>query len=210
MTSAPLESMFGIPTELTLPVENHGFAVPRQLWTLPCKSRRIKHSPGLVAVTLPSLSSPLPLSNSIVGTAFKKSYYSAEKGYNESDLVLAKDLVRNYWAKSVETCPVKTHIIPMDRNKMHSRILEGTFCDVRDCEWYKADAPQPAVTTESAESDNRAGVNPPQPDDRTPFICLEQHCALDLDGDGYAEPYIVTIEESSHTFLRIVCRFDRE
>lgn len=146
----------------------------------------------------------------IVGTAFKKSYFSAEKGYNESDLVLAKDLVLNYWAKSVETCPVKTHIIPMDRNKMHSRILEKTFKDVRDCEWYKNDAPQPAQTTESAESDNRAGVLPPQPDDRTPFICLEQHCSLDLDGDGYAEPYIVTIEESSHTVLRIVCRFDRE
>lgn len=146
----------------------------------------------------------------IVGTAFKKSYYSAERGYNDSDLVLAKDLVLNYWAKSVDSCPVKTHIIPMDRNKMHSRILEGTFQDVRNCEWYKADAPQPKQTSEGAEEDNRAGMNPPQPDDRTPFICLEQHCVLDLDDDGYAEPYIVTIEESSHTVLRIVCRFDRE
>ena len=146
----------------------------------------------------------------IVGTVWKKSYYSSEHGCNRSDLVLAKDLVINYWAKSVEDCPVKTHIIPMSRNKMHSRIVEGLFEDVRDCEWYKADAPNPPVTADSAEEDTRQGFNPPQTDARTPFICLEQHCALDLDGDGYAEPYIVTIEESTHTVLRIVCRFDRE
>lgn len=145
----------------------------------------------------------------IVGTAFKKSYYDAGKGHNASDLVLAKDLVLNYWSKGVDDCPVKTHIIPFDRNKMYSRILEGTFTDVRECEWYKADAPQPQQTFDRSEEDNRGGVNPPQPDDRTPFICLEQHCVLDLDGDGYAEPYIVTIEESTHTVLRIVCRFDR-
>lgn len=146
----------------------------------------------------------------IVGTAWKKSYYHAGKGHNVSELVLSRDLVLNYWAKSVEDCPVKTHIIPMTKNTLHSRILEGVFKDVRECEWYKGDAPQPPVTHNSQESDNRDGVNPPQPDGRTPFICLEQHCVLDLDGDGYAEPYIVTLEESTHTVLRIVCRFDRE
>lgn len=145
----------------------------------------------------------------IVGTAFKKSYYSAGKGHNASDLVLAKDLVLNYWAKSAEDCPVKTHIIPMSSNTIYSRVKEKTFKDVLDCEWYKSGAPQPMTTAESSESDNRSGINPPAPDTRTPFICLEQHCVLDLDGDGYAEPYIVTLEESTHTVLRIVCRFDR-
>lgn len=146
----------------------------------------------------------------IVGTAFKKSYYDAGCGHNKSDLVLARDLVLNYWAKSVEDCTVKTHIIPMSRNTIYSRILDGTFEDVRDCEWYKSDAPQPIQRPYDPEIDQRKGIIPPQPDGRTPFICLEQHCSLDLDGDGYEEPYIVTIEESTHTVLRIVCRFDRE
>lgn len=146
----------------------------------------------------------------IVGTAYKKSYYSAAKGHNVSELVMAKDLIINYWAKSVHDCPVKTHVIPLSRNTMHSRIMEGTFRDVRDCEWYKSDAQQPEQTFEVSEEDNRMGIIPPQQDDRTPYIALEQHCALDLDGDGYAEPYIVTIEKSTHTVLRIVCRFNRE
>lgn len=145
----------------------------------------------------------------IVGCAFKKSYYSAAKGYTTSELVLAKDLVLNYWAKSVESCPVKTHLIPLDRNDVHSRILEGVFKDVREDSWYKEDAPQRPQTPYGVESDNRKGLDEPMPDSRTPFQFLEQHRFLDLDGDGYEEPYIVTIEEDTHTVMRIVCRFDR-
>lgn len=145
----------------------------------------------------------------IVGCAFKKSYYSAEKGYTVSDLVLAKDLVINYWAKDTNSCTV-THVIPLDKNDIHSRIMEGVFRDIREEPWYKGDAPQKEQTPYGVESDNRRGVEEPMPDSRTPYQFLEQHRSLDLDGDGYAEPYIVTIEETSHCVVRIVCRFDRE
>src|SRR5215510_6583878 len=91
----------------------------------------------------------------IVGCAFKKSYYDSGKGHNVSDLVLSKDLVINYWARNVEDCPVKTHKIPFTRNKIHSRILEGTFRDVRKENWYKSDAPMPEQTVASVAEDNR-------------------------------------------------------
>lgn len=146
----------------------------------------------------------------IAGTGWKKTYWDGGKECNQSDFVPATDLVLNYWARSVTDCPVKTHIIPMSRNTMHSRILEGVFCDVRQCEWYNSDAPQPPQTAESVAKDNRTGLTQPQPSDATPYICLEQHCCLDLDDDGYEEPYIVTIEQDTQTVLRIVCRFDRE
>ena len=42
----------------------------------------------------------------------------------------------------------------------------------------------------------------------TPYIILEQHTYLDLDQDGYSEPYIVTVELDSHKVLRIVPRFN--
>ena len=145
----------------------------------------------------------------IVGTAFKKSYFDAEKNYCTSELVLAQDLVIDYWAKSVETCPRKTHVIPLFRNRVHSDIERKVFRDVREEGWYsnmpvrQADATQERV-------DNRQGVTPPRPDETTPFVGLEQHCDLDLDNDGYAEPYIITIEENSRAVLRIVTGFDRE
>lgn len=146
----------------------------------------------------------------IVGTGFKKTYWDGGKECNQSDFIPATDLVLNYWARSMSDCPTKTHIIPMSRNTMHARIMEEVFCDVREENWYTADAPQPSETMASTAEDNRRGVTVPQPSSATPFICLEQHCYLDLDQDGYSEPYIITFEADNHTVLRIVCRFDNE
>ncbi len=145
----------------------------------------------------------------VVGLAFKKTYYGAACRHNESDLVLAKDLVLDYWAKSVETCPRKTHLIPLFRNDIYERVKRGTFRDVLEEEWYKSEA-APTRTQQQIEQDNRAGLTVPEADSTTPFGGLEQHCSLDLDQDGYAEPYIITIEEKSRKVLRIVTRFDRE
>lgn len=144
----------------------------------------------------------------IAGTGWKKTYWDGGKECNQSDFIPATDLVLNYWARSVSDCPTKTHIIPMSRNTMHARIMEKIFCDVREEAWYTADAPQPEETAASVARDNRIGVTSPQPSEATPFILLEQHCCLDLDQDGYAEPYIVTFDANNHCVLRIVTRFD--
>jgi len=45
-------------------------------------------------------------------------------------------------------------------------------------------------------------------DETLPYCIIEQHCYYDKDGDGYAEPYIVTFERYSKTVLRIAARFD--
>ena len=146
----------------------------------------------------------------IVGCAFGKSYYNSSLDYNVTELVLARDLVMHYYATSTEACSRKTHIIPLFRNEIYERVQRQVFVDVLEEAWYR----QAAISSPSAPMvagvDNRKGMQPPQPDQDTPFIGLEQHCLLDLDKDGYAEPYIVTIEESSKAVLRIVARFDRE
>lgn len=150
------------------------------------------------------------LNLSIVGTNFKKSYYSDELGHNVSELVLAKNFVTSYWTKSLSKSPRYTHIIPMFRNEVYEKVRRGTYVDVLDEPWYQA-PPQPRITEPSTRADNRQGVTPSgPPDEMTPFTFLEQHCSLDLDGDGYAEPYIVTLEMTSKTVVRIVTRFDRE
>lgn len=148
------------------------------------------------------------LSIPIVGCGFKKSYYDAGLGHNVSQFVPAKDLVCNYWARSIERCPVKTHRFPLSRNDIHERVMRGIFRDVLEEPWYQ-DACAPNITESQQAADERTGLEPPQDGDN-PFIVLEQHCWLDLDGDGYSEPYIVTLEDSSREVLRIVARFDRE
>ena len=113
----------------------------------------------------------------------------------------------DYYAKSVDECPRKTHIIPLFRNDIYEMVKKEEFRDVLDESWYTQ--PQmPARTQNDAEIDRRGGFNPPMADEVTPITTLEQHVSVDLDGDGYAEPYIITIEEASQKVLRIVTRFD--
>lgn len=144
----------------------------------------------------------------IVGTVFKKSYNDAGKGYNVGEVVLAQDLVLDYWSKSVSASPRKTHIIPMFRNDLHSRMKRGTFRDVSGESWYGQPPANPSDASQ-AKRDNRTGMVPPQTDDTTPYKMLEQHVDFDFDGDGYAEPYIITIEETSQCVVRIVTGFDQ-
>ena len=146
----------------------------------------------------------------IVGCAFKKSYHSSRKGgSNRSELVLATDLVLDYYARSTDDCPRKTHIIPLFRNEMYEKMVIGLFQDYTDVEWFQGPARPMEGATRSA-MDTRTGQSVPQADETTPFTTLEQHVWVDFDKDGYAEPYIITIEATTKHVLRIVARWERE
>ena len=145
---------------------------------------------------------------SIVGCNFVKSYYDASKVHSVGVLVMAKDLIIDYHAESVAAAARVTHRFPLYRNQMRERMLRGTFVDCTDEAWFKG-PPASQQTQSQIDADRRLGKSPPLGDHDTPFYLLEQHCWLDLDGDGYAEPYSVTVEESSKTLLRIVARFER-
>lgn len=151
----------------------------------------------------------LLLNLSIVGTSFKKTYFSAAKSHNVSELVLAKDLVIDYWAKCVDEAPRKTHLQPMFRNEIYERVMRGTYRDILEEQWYQG-APANSTSTTQVNQNNRQGVTPPPPDDTTSFLFLEQCCRMDLDGDGYFEPYIITFDSISKEVVRIVCNFESD
>jgi chaperonin GroES len=149
----------------------------------------------------------LLINQPIVGCAFKKTYRNGAKVRNSSELVLAQDLVMDYYAKSVEECPRKTHVIPTFRNEIYEGVMSGIFRDIRDMQWYQSNA-TPKTGMAEARKDQRTGQMVPNADATTPYRFLEQHVDLDLDGDGYAEPYICTIEETSRCVVRLVSRID--
>ena len=146
----------------------------------------------------------------IVGCNFTKSKFSSTVGHNVSELVLAQDLVLDYYAKSVEECSRKTHIIPLARNDVHERIHRGVYRDIGEESWFaNPPAPVPKDDEHQVVKDQRSGLTPPmQADSTTPFRFLEQHVNMDLDDDGYDEPYIITVEETSSCVVRIVTRFE--
>jgi chaperonin GroES len=137
----------------------------------------------------------------VVGTVFKKTYYDSTKGRNCSKLILPKDLVVNYWTKSLEEAERKTEIIEMSKRLLTERIMDGVYLD--------ADLPDPEMPMKRETSAMGHGA-PSGVDASTPYKILEQHTFYDLDDDGYPEPYIITIEESSKKVLRIVARFEEK
>ena len=141
----------------------------------------------------------LMLVKPILGCAFKKSYYDPIEGHNKSVLVLPKNLCVHYYAKSIDKCERKTEIFELYDREIRERELSGIFT-----EHDYGTAPVAGLKDE----DERQGLSPPIDDTDRPRVFLEQHRYLDLDGDGYREPYIVTIEKETKKVARIVARFD--
>lgn len=139
----------------------------------------------------------------VVGCLFKKTYFDPIKKKNISRLVGAKDLVVNYWATSLETAHRVTEIIPMTANQIKGAQNAGLF--LKDVE-----LPDPQSAPSLPRKADAHTTPPSQADASTPYSILECHTFYDLDDDGYAEPYIITLEESSQKVLRIVARFDSD
>ena len=135
----------------------------------------------------------------IVGCMFKKTYYSPSKGTNVSELVYPKHLVVNYWTKTLQDAPRITHKIFLYDNDIYERINSGLFLDQ---EYHK-------TYIEGDTAANEAhGVHEPQVGESTPHGFYEQHTWLDLDEDGYKEPYIVTFNDDK--VARIVAAYDED
>ena len=142
----------------------------------------------------------------ILGCMFKKSYYSSIKQHNISEVVYPKELVVNYWATSLEDAPRITHILNLSENDVYERVKEGTFLDEELEKSSNADTNNP----HNVGLDAVGVVAQSSEDGSTPYEILEQHCWIDLDGDGYKEPYIATVDSGSEKLLRLVARFDEE
>jgi chaperonin GroES len=125
---------------------------------------------------------------------FKKTYWDSLHERNCSKLVMPKNLVVNYWTRHLEQAERVSEIIEMSKRLYQERVNAELFLDT--------DIGDPKMPQDSK--------NAPTNDATTPYTFIEQHTFLDLDDDGYEEPYIVTFHRESGTVLRIVARFDEK
>ena len=144
----------------------------------------------------------------IIGCAFKKTYYDPIRKHNISENVLAKDLVVNYWTKSLETANRVTHVLQMSKNEIYERTARGLWLEgVSEGRQQQYSSIAMGNGLQSLQ-DKAQGMQPPEPNDSsTPIEILEQHCHIDFDGDGYAEPYIVYVRRDNKKVARIVARY---
>jgi len=127
----------------------------------------------------------------VTGCVFKKTYFNVLLNCPVSEMVAADDLVVNYWTKCTGAPVRQTQIVRLYPNEIVERINAGLFLDVE-------------YSSPSIELDRGDDMR----DEDAPHVFLEQHRWLDMDDDGYAEPYVVTVHRDTERVVRIVPRYD--
>lgn len=132
----------------------------------------------------------------IVGTVFKKTYWCGATKSIRSELVLPKNLIVNNWASNLETAERVSEVIEMSQRIFEERKRQELFLDI------DLGAPSHEIPRSTSQE------APSRIDETTPYFFIEQHTFLDLDDDGYKEPYVVTFHKTSGKVVRISPRYE--
>jgi chaperonin GroES len=138
----------------------------------------------------------------LVGTVFRKTYWSSVLNRPASELVLASDLLVNFYATDWERCR-KTHVFTKTRNEIVELQRNGHYLELE----LPLNADEPTGEYEDEEGDLPDGFENVSRQKDVPFTIMECHGWYDLDEDGYAEPYIITVLHQTQQVLAVVPRF---
>lgn len=145
------------------------------------------------------------LIQAIMGCVFKKTWFDPARGINRSICVSPANLVINYWATSVEDSQRVTHVLYMSHNAVRELQMIGVYSEF-DSGYAITSNP---TLLDYQGKDKRTGMNTPPTDRDTPYEILEMCLYLDLDGDNYREPYMVTVRHDTNQVLRVSPLFTR-
>ena len=134
----------------------------------------------------------------ITGTAFKKTYFDPSLGINVSEFVSPKELIINYHAKSLEKAYRKTHIIYKTHNEVETLVRNGLYKD------WGSQVALPESDAPKHNADDSQNLSAGSTDESSTYALYECHTWFDFDGDGYEEPYIITVDSVSKKVRRIV------
>lgn len=139
----------------------------------------------------------------IVGCLVRKTYFNPITGRNCSEVIMPEDFVVSYFTRSLAQCPRATVILHQSERIVKNKTIQ---------EYY---IPAELGQISQGEDSNRIydallserGYIRPENDPSEERPILEQYTYFDLDGDDYAEPYIITVDLSSRKMLRLTPNF---
>lgn len=117
----------------------------------------------------------------ITGCMVRKTWFDPVMGRNRSEVIFPDKIVVNYFAK--DDCARITQVVEYAPHDVLGRV--------------RAEVWAPITLEQHADSNE-------------PEVFLEQHRLWDMDGDGYPEPYIVTVHKDTAKVVRIVARYDEK
>lgn len=125
------------------------------------------------------------------GTGYRKLYYSADTDKVASEVISPEDVIINSNTISLDKCRRLTIRHYMTANNIIEQIRADQFLDIN---------PKELKICDEEEGDDSNPV----------YEILEQFCYLDLDEDGYEEPYTVFFSKDANKVLGIQAAYDVE
>lgn len=116
----------------------------------------------------------------ITGCMVRKTWFDPVRGRNRSEIIFPDRFVVHYFAPA--EVARSTQVVDYRPHEVLERVRSGTWADI-------------ALDQHEDTSE--------------PECFLEQHRLWDMDGDGYPEPYIVTVHKERAKVVRIVARYDQ-
>jgi chaperonin GroES len=124
----------------------------------------------------------------VVGQCYKKTYFDPELDHNVSELVLPDDcVVSKSKIRDIKKARRISHRLWIYDNDAQERMR----ADI----WREVSLGVPPLASQDTDA---------------PHEFIEQHCWYDLDGDGYKEPYIITVHLVSVKVVRVLARWQME
>ena len=136
------------------------------------------------------------------GTVFKKCVYDPLFGRPTTHLIQYPNFAVSQGAESLEEARSFTQILAFSRNQVTERVEAELWLDQ---DYYS----KPAEGENASDTGSNEDVDATDPEDNEERW-LEQRSSIDLDGDGYAEPYIITVHEKSGLVARIEPQYDEQ
>lgn len=118
----------------------------------------------------------------IIGTTYKKYWPNAATGKIDSAFIFPDKIIFSHDVQTIKDAPQIAEIMDIDRNFVVSMEHLGVW----DIDSSKLD------------------------EEQTSFVFYEIQARIDIDEDGYAEPYLVTYCKDENKIVRIVANFDGE
>ena len=145
----------------------------------------------------------LLVSIAATGMMFRKTYQGAKE--IESELVYPDKLILHDKTTKFNKAPI-THIIELYESEIQERIRRGIFTKFE----YDAEGSDSTAQVTSNDLTNAQDGSKGTDVNSGLHIFLEQCCWLDLDGDDFLEPYIVTVHSKSNKIVKILPRFQEK
>ena len=142
----------------------------------------------------------------INGLMLKKVFYDPEIDSVRSELVYPQDFYISADSPSIESAECYFHRTTKNKNTIISHLRSGVFAGIKEEELDVETSGE--TDTKHTEALVRQAEKQPQ-NFSTVYEIIESFVWIDLDGDGYSEPYIVSFIPKIQKICRIVPRFEQ-